>query len=297
MFATILLALLLAQTQPQRILAASNVRLRSAPQTTAEELARLPLGTIVVELEASRDGMWYRVETSDGRSGWISGSLSQTFNPSDAAAAYRRVIQARLATEGLGFADARDLVEFVSRVDGDPSERDLFRLLALARSVWVIMEEEPRDPVQRDWVTKHANEIVFSVPGGQWFVDADRYWELEQKYRGTAIAEQFAWEAANAGVPGECEGYIPCRLEVLLMTDGRYLELYPAGAHADQTLEVIATLLREIVRPDTPYTIEPGDGAQLRGQIGKLSPIVERASGARKAEILADLKRIEQTYR
>jgi len=209
----------------------------------------------------------------------------------------RSVIQARLAVEHLSFTDAKDLFESVTRSNGDPAELALFRLLALARSVAAIMEEEPRDAVQRDWVKTHENEIVFSEPAGQWFVRADLYWELEQKHRGTAIAERFAWEGASAGVPGECEGYIPCTFEVLLMTDGRYLELYPAGAHADEALQVIAYPLQEIVRPDTPYTMDAADNAQLRGAIAKLSAIVERASGSRKAEILANLRRIEQKYR
>jgi len=282
---------------PQRIVAASNVRLRSAPQTSAEERARLPLGTVVAQLEVSSDGLWFRVEGADGRTGWISGSLSQSFSPGDAPAANRRVLQARLAMTHLSFADGKDLFEFVSRIEGDPAELALFRLLALERSVAPIMEEEPRDPAEREWVKIHENEIAFSVPGGQWFVRADLYWALEEKHRGTAIAQQMAWEGANAGLPGECEGYIPCTFEVLLMTDGRYLDLYPTGAHADQAMEVIASPLLEIVKPNTPYTMDPRDAVQLRGAIAKLSAIVERAAGSRKAEILANLKRIDQMYR
>jgi len=80
------------------------------------------------------------------------------------------------------------------------------------------------------------------------------------------------------------------------MTDGRYLELYPAGTHAAQAMEHIDYPLQEIARPDTHYTMDPGDNTQLHESIVKLSAIVERTSGPLKQGILARLKRIDQTY-
>src|SRR5215470_6922436 len=102
--------------QPQRIVAASNVRLRAEPQRTAEELTRLALGTLLTQLETSADGTWYRVQTADGKSGWVFGSLTEPFSERESMAVYRRIIQSRLKPDSLTFLDASDLFHFVDRI-------------------------------------------------------------------------------------------------------------------------------------------------------------------------------------
>lgn len=67
-----------------RITVVSSARLRTLPQTTAEEIARLPLGTIVSVLDQSAakeriggiEDFWYRVKTVAGESGWLFGGLT-----------------------------------------------------------------------------------------------------------------------------------------------------------------------------------------------------------------------------
>jgi hypothetical protein len=80
------------QTPLERIVSASNVRPRSAPQTASEELTRVSLGTVITELEASPDRMWFRVQLPDGKTGWIFSSLTQPYSERDATAIYRRII-------------------------------------------------------------------------------------------------------------------------------------------------------------------------------------------------------------
>jgi hypothetical protein len=55
--------------------------------------------------------------------------------------------------------------------------------------------------------------------------------------------------------------------------------------------------LQEILKPNTPYTTNPRESAQLHESIARLSAIVERTSSTRKAEVLEHLKRVDQTYR
>lgn len=217
-------------------------------------------------------------------------------------AEYKRIIESRLETKNPSFKDAVELFEFIDliapQIQGPArAEFELFRLRALDRSVSPIMSYEPQDPAQRDWLKKHEDDLAYSEPAGQWLVNAKLFWDLEARHRGNPTAEQIAWEAANTGLPGECEGYIPCTLTVLLMTDARYLELYPRGAYAAEALERIDYPLREIVKPGTPYEMDRRNNAELRASIAKLSSIIERTSGPQKADILARLKDIEQTYR
>jgi len=53
------------------IITGSNVRLRSEPQTTATEVSRFALGTIVEELGTSQDRQWRQVAAPDGKTGWV----------------------------------------------------------------------------------------------------------------------------------------------------------------------------------------------------------------------------------
>jgi hypothetical protein len=286
----------------QRIVAASNVRLRSAPQTTSDELARLPLGAVLTELETSPDAKWIRVQTQDAKTGWVFRNLTEAYSDRDAISAYLKVIQARLKVEMLNFNDAAELMEFVSRVTPDAqhparADFDLSRLRALDRSLNPIIRFEPRDPAHREWIKKNEDEIVYSEPAGQWLVRGDLYWELEQKHRGRPIADEIAWQGARAGIPGECEGYIPCEFAVLLMTDARYLELYPSGAHMTEALEHIDYPLQEILKPNTPYVMDPRESTELRQSITKLTAILERVASPQIGGMLVRLKRIEQTYR
>ena len=288
--------------QPQRIVAASNVRLRVEPQTTGVELSRLALGTVLTQLETSADGTWYRVQTPEGKSGWIFGNLTEPFSERESIAVYRRIIRSRLKPDSLNFSDASDLFNFVDRiaprVQGTASaEFDLFRLRALHRSLEQIVGYEPKDPAQQDWIKRHEDNLVYSEPAGQWLVRADLYWELETKNRGNSIGEEIAWEGATTGLPGECEGYIPCHFAMLMLTDAHYLDLYPNGPHAGEAAEQIDYLLQEILKPNTPYTMDSRDSAELRESIVKLFRILERSSSRNKTRMLQRLKQIEEIYR
>src|SRR5262249_52097974 len=287
---TVLLSTTASQndSQLQRIVAASNVRLRAEPQSIAEEVARLPLGTVLKQLERSADGAWYRVQAADGKSGWVYGNLTEPFSEPTSISVYRQIIQSRLKPDSLSFSDGSDLFQFVDRIAAQVqgparAEFDLFRLRALQRSLDPIVGFEPKDPAHRDWIKNHEDSLVYSEPAGQWLVRADLYWQLESKNHGNPIAEEIAWEAARASLPGECEGYIPCYFAAVLVTDARYLDLYPNGRHIQEVAEQIDVLLQAVLKPNSPYTMDSQDSMELRESIGKLSAILERSSIVTKA--------------
>lgn len=214
----------------------------------------------------------------------------------------KRSIKARLETSASSFAEASELYQLVDRMAkqvsaADRAEFELFRLRALRRSLSTIDRFEPTDPAQRAWLKKYEDEAVFSEPAGEWLVKADLYWSLEARYRGNAIAEEIAWEGANAGLPGECEGYLPCHFVAVLLTDGRYLQLYPAGAHSPEAIERIGELLADAIKPNSPYTSDSRDAAELRESIGKIRMILEGTSNSRKTELIVQLMRIQEMYR
>ena len=91
-------------------------------------------------------------------------------------------------------------------------------------------------PPYKSWTDEREKEIVYSEPAGQWYVHSNVFWSLQTKYKDLPVAERIAWEASQTPLPGECEGYLPCYLYKETVTSGRYLKLYPRGAHADAAL-------------------------------------------------------------
>jgi hypothetical protein len=58
---------------------------------------------------------------------------------------------------------------------------------------------------------------------------------------------------------------------VFLLSDARYLDLYPNGRHAEEAAEHIDYLLQEILKPNNPYTMDSRNFGELRESIAKLS--------------------------
>src|SRR5262245_23291068 len=286
----------------QRIVAASGVRMRAAPSTNAPELTRLSLGTVLTETEKSLDGAWSRVTSSDGTTGWVFANLTESFDDRDSEAAYLRIVRSRLKAESIGFAEATDLFRLLDRVipgvkGSALPELELLRLRALNRSLKPIVGYEPKDPAHRDWVKQHEKDLAYNEPAGDWLVRAELYWQLEAKHRGHPMADYIAWEAASTGVPGECEGHIACYLSVIRISDGRYLELYPAGAHAAEALDHIDYLLQEATAPEKRFEIDPQEVSELGSTAVELTRILERTTDPRRAEMIRRLKQIPERYR
>jgi hypothetical protein len=100
------------------------------------------------------------------------------------------------------------------------------------------------------WLEAHRDQIAYSEPAGEWLVPADAIWDLHDRYRRTAFSDEIAWAAANAGLPGECEGFAGCYLDGMLRTHVRYLETHPDGAYVTEALHQLAALLQEIDETD-----------------------------------------------
>jgi multidrug resistance efflux pump len=127
-------------------------------------------------------------------------------------------------------------------------------------------------------------------------VKPEAFWELERKYRGTTLGDRIAWEAANALYPGECEGDEVCRFLRLQDTRGRYLGLYPKGAHAAEVLQEI----KEALAPEQldasanrkgGNEYERQEQEALKKALAELRAAVSKAAAPEKADIL---RRLEQ---
>jgi len=320
-FAALALAFALApharagQAARQRITTASNVRVRSAPDTGSEEVGRLQLGTVVEELERSQEkarvgdaeDFWYKVSAPGGASGWVFGGLTAPFDPARREEIYTRLAAERADKADATFADSSELVRFAERAAKEVTGREaragleFARLRALAQSIKFLASGEQQSEAYKQWAAEHESEIVYSEPSGEWYVRADLFWDLQAKYKDLPLSERVAWEAAQTPLPGECEGDLTCNLYYMTMTTGRYLKLYPRGAHSADALKSLAEMIDAVVedmRSENPvYEVPSGEDADFKKSLAELRAQLAPAGTPEAARLLKQLDAIERRPR
>lgn len=291
----------------QRITTASNVRVRSSPDTASEEVARLQLGTVVEELERSQEkalvgaseDFWYMVSAPGGARGWVFGALTAPFDAARREEIYTRLANERAAKTDATFAEASELVRFSERAAKEVTGRaaraeiEFTRLRALARSITFLSAGEQQDEPRKQWAAEHEPEIVYSEPSGEWYVRADLLWDLQAKYKDLALAERVAWEAAQTPLPGECEGDVSCNMYYLSATSGRYVKLYPRGAHASEAFKSLEEMVNAVVedsRSANPmYDVPPASDTDFKKLLATLRSQLTPAASPAATRILKQL--------
>lgn len=294
----------------QRITTAANVRVRSSPDTASEEVTRLQLGTVVGELERSQEkssvgtseDFWYMVSAPNGARGWVFGALTAPFDASKREEIYTRLASERASRTDATFAEASELVRFAERAAkevmnrGARAELEFARLRALARSITFLSGGEQQDEARKQWAAGHESEIVFSEPSGEWYVRADSLWDLQAKYKDLPLAERIAWEAAQTPLPGECEGDVSCNMFYLSATNGRYVKLYPRGAHAAEAFKGIEDTVNDVVKdsrsPNPVYEVPSGSDADFKKLLVTLRSQLTPAASPAATRILKQLDAI-----
>ena len=294
----------------QKITTASAVRVRASPETGAAEVARLKLGTTVgadartaAEAEVgSKKDYWYRVALPGGQQGWVFGALLADYDPARHDEIVTRIVEERLKVEEIGPADSLDLYNFVQVALAGArgtfkGEMELARLQALDRAVRAMGTDEKGRLTNPEFQKAHEREIYHHELAGGWAVKPEAFWELETKHRGTPLGDRVAWDAANALRQGECEGDDVCNLLALQETQGRYLGLYPAGAHAPEALRNIKEALapqaiEEAVKRKGGDVYARQEQDDLKKALAELRAAVSKAAAPEKADILRRLDRL-----
>jgi Bacterial SH3 domain len=303
-----------AAQQKLRITTASGVRVRTQPETGAGETAKLPVGTVVGELERSpqkakvgaAEDYWYMVSTPEGARGWVFGNLTAPFDAARREEIYQSIADERLANKSASFADLVDLVRFLDRATKELTRRDAVaglefaRLSALARSLSAIPADQHDNPTYKQWTTERDKEVVYSEPSGQWYVRAELLWDLQKKYRDLPVGERIAWEAAETPLPGECEGDLGCTLYYASATHGTYLALYPHGPHAGAALDAIAETFKyvtdDIRGTEHVYQVSPEEKADFRKTVATLRGQLNAAASPKSAQLLKQLEEIARHF-
>ena len=281
-----------------RVATVDAVRLRATPAATGTAVRTLDIAAPLT-VEGAAAGEWVRVRTADGARGWVRRDLTVPFDAANPLPALRRITARSVAQEQAPFATRARLVNVLTDAAGAAAapaakaELSLLRLRALQKA----LDEHARTrsvgydarPLRDGRIRVDTAEIVYGEPQGQWFVSADAFWKLRDRYRALPIAETIAWAAATQDLPGECEGEVTCTVGFAEITMGRYLSLHPTGAHAPAALRELKPLLEYVEGETRPresharfcrndgrdYTVTP---ARLR----TLRATVQRSAGAER---------------
>ncbi len=310
--ASVLLAGAVHAAEPDlRIVSAAAVSLREAPGTSRATMSRLPLGTVVeerartggVDTVGGETAPWLLVATPSGEEGWLFGALTLPYAETEKDTLALEIADSRLNRKGDPFESYAELYAFLSRaaaVAGSPEgggRLGLAALRALDRAAGAIGVRRLQEKVLA-WVEASARDLVWSEPGARWLVVADRYWELHERFSAVPAAEEIAWDAARALLPGECEGEIPCHVGVVARTYARYLGLYPKGAHASAALAFVATEVDALAEDprmrDLAGSVPPGEVDALRNDLGTLKRVLAPIADPRAAAAAAALDALRE---
>ena len=283
-----------------RITAAANVTVREMPIVTAPAVAKVPLGTEVAEAgPTGLDKTWIRVRLADGREGWLQSSLAKPLDPVWRWPVFDRIIADRLGRKGDGFQANTELVAFIERVAPEYTDRDgrakleLSRWRALAAAAAAIPSTGAKREPYLSWLAARKTDVVFDTPSGRWIVSAPAIWTRHTSLIDTAIADDLAWFAVTTGLPGECEGFLPCYIEARNRQHGEYLRRHPVGHHAVEAVDVVkrtADLLSAPAKPRQGFTFDSNrDCRELTKSIDSLVAAVTLAGVQEREATLGSL--------
>lgn len=240
-------ALLASAQEPTRITSASNVRLRASPADNAAVVATLPLGTDLFRLDdGAESAAWTRVRTTNGQDGWLPTRLTRSFTAARRLDVIDAIVKERLARTGDGFATRVELVDLVERAQKEMQDPEvagrfaLYWVRAMTGALRAVPVQRGKQPPYKDWLISRANIVVYSEPGGRWMIRAKHLWTLQDEHARSGVADELAWAAVQNGLPGECEGFIPCDLRWLNSLEGEYLRRSAMGAHVDEAVARVA---------------------------------------------------------
>ena len=293
-----------------KITTVSAMRMRKAPQATAEEVVRLKLGTIVDAVARStnqdtisgKTDSWYRVNLPNGQTGWLFGGLLVDYDGQQRVPLLRQIIEARLKAENTDFLDRQEIYNLAASSVSETkdvntrAEFELLKLLALANTAAAFPDNLQAKSPYREWLKAHAAEVIHNEFAGGYNLRTDLLWALEAKYHTLKISDRIAWEAAQNMEPSDCEGDEVCGF----FRDAgaiQYLSLHPNGAHAAEALRNLSDALTDDVIREAnasggdKYAAEAR--TELRKELASLRvAIAKTSSSPEKTELVNKLGRL-----
>ena len=296
----------------QIIVAVTGGRVRTGPSTDKQIIREYDIGSKFSVLN-EKNG-WSEVvleeagENTEAKVGWISNTITETYDSNRPGVQFQKIAAKYLSRKSLSFGAAKQLFYHLPKaadaaktyeVGGDLR---LKSLEALSKALKKVPINKSESSPYKEFLAKHKDDVVYSEPAGEWYVKAQKFWELHARYRQHKVAQKIAWRAAANPLPGECEGYINCYLYLLRATQGEYLNFYPGGTYSKQAIMNMRGMLQPIVadaRTKASYytTNDVSDRAEFNKMLAELRKIVSRSPHVEKQTVLNQIVAIAEGYR
>lgn len=241
---------LAAKDLPLRMVIGTHVVCRARPARSAAATHAFRLGDIVLAAkETHADGATWYFDPNDVTSRstcWLYGSMTTAFERSDPAPALLAMVDHLL--------QRKDHVTFEESVEADnllTSDRSyshsastyaqtvvasgllqFWRLSLIDRAV--AGRDAGRDavasnPLKAAWMASHRDLVRYFEPGARWYLGAEPYWDVYERFKDATWADELAWTAAQHTRPTD-ECYSDCVLQVRII-DGplQYWTRLPNG--------------------------------------------------------------------
>lgn len=240
----------------------TGVRVRATPDTNAAEVGKLPLGTDLHTTQRTSDktkvgkqsDYWYQIETPV--KGWVFGGLVRDFNLAQSEQVWLDLALEKLGKSDtlygyyedkspLSFSDAVEIGEFAQRAAKESKtpaiqgELELAYWRAMQIALWTGDSNAHEKPPYSTWRKTLGDNVLYSEPSAEYLIQPDVLWKLADKHKDDASGDVIAWQAANAYIGGECEGFVGCYSGRTLMMQGGYLKRYPQGKYLKPVLAVV----------------------------------------------------------
>jgi hypothetical protein len=149
-----------------------------------------------------------------------------------------------------------------------------------------------RQAPYKDWLAAHASAVGYFDSADRWIVRVDHFWKLHDEYARTASADELAWAAVLYGLPGECEGFVPCYIRWMNALEGEYLRRSALGRHVDEAVARVANATSWQTPVARPFFFDPAkDCSEL---VQALEPLRAAVAATRAEGVQSVVGRLDK---
>lgn len=287
----------------QLIVNVTAARIRRENNLQSETLQTADIGTVFSVTGEDKD--WSKIEVSKDKEGWISKTITENFSAATRIKTYNSIADKYLAKKASDFKTAAEVFYFLKKASDETgnAELEFKRFQMLGNALKAISTANMNESPYKNFTDKNAEEIVYSDPSAEWYVNSTRLWELHAKHKSVKpLGEQIAWQAAQTALAGECEGYINCYIYNMRITDGEYLNFYPNGKYSREALRNITNFLEPINQDSEQKAVYTGpsdisDRAEFNKNLAELRTIVSKTPYVEKQKTIAQINRIAEAFK
>jgi hypothetical protein len=171
------------------IMTAASVLLRKN-LSSRKKIARLIIGTIITKLDHSTNEKWYKIQTPDGKIGWVAAKYTMPVYLKYKEQAYIKVAKRKLNHKTASFGDFVELFNFLKDIIPTITNRENKAELQLS---YLLVLQKSLDKLSRNkknWLKKQKDKIIYDKSSTKWLVKKKLFQQLHDKYSDLAIADR-----------------------------------------------------------------------------------------------------------